>query len=197
VKVALVSLALATCGALFLVSVRHQATVAVAAPSLQESLDRHVFPHVLLIAADDLGWNDVGYQSIDLAGATPNIDAYADAGVKFSNFYGAQLCTPGRASLMTGFLPHRTGASSGIIHAQETTALSSEFVLLPEFLRNAGYNTHMIGESSHTQMDYREESLVVGKWHLGFYEPKYLPTRRGFDTYFGYLGACASAARLN
>jgi arylsulfatase A-like enzyme len=102
-------------------------------------------PHVLIVLADDVGWNDVGYQSSDLSGATPIIDGYAEEGVKLTKLYTASLCTPARASLLTGLLPHRTGASSGILHLEERAALDLEFKLLPEYLSDAGYATHIVG----------------------------------------------------
>ena len=75
--------------------------------------------HVVYVLADDLGWNDVGYQSTDLgarnatgdagAGATPNLDRLAASGVKLSHFYALPDCTPSRAALLTGKYPIHTG----------------------------------------------------------------------------------------
>ena len=66
-------------------------------------------PHIVYILADDLGWNDIGYQSTDLLGFSPTLDALAAKGVKLSNFYGLHQCTPARSALMTGIYPIHTG----------------------------------------------------------------------------------------
>jgi arylsulfatase A-like enzyme len=120
----------------------------------------------VLIYADDLGYGDLGcygHPSI----RTPNLDRMAAEGVKFTQWYAAApLCTPSRAALQTGRYAVRSGLtrvlfpdSTGGIPAQETT--------LAEVLKDAGYRT-----------------AAIGKWHLG-HLPQYLPTRHGFDSYFG------------
>lgn len=72
---------------------------------------------------------------------------------------------------MTGRYPSNVGMQSFVIGQSQPYALGMNNKLLPEYLKGAGYKTHMIG-----------------KWHLGFYEQKRTPTRRGFDSFFGYLG---------
>jgi hypothetical protein len=66
-------------------------------------------PHIMYILADDLGWNDIGYQSTDLSGFSPHLDDLASRGVKLSNFYGMHQCTPARSALLTGMYPIHTG----------------------------------------------------------------------------------------
>ncbi|XP_055337653.1 arylsulfatase B-like [Paramacrobiotus metropolitanus] len=128
-------------------------------------------PNIIFIVADDLGWNDVsfhGYNEIP----TPNIDRLAQSGVILNSHYAQALCSPSRASLMTGKYPIRLGMQNGVLTPGTAQSLPLNEKLLPEYLRDAGYSTHM-----------------YGKWHLGYAENRMLPTSRGFDSFFGYLNA--------
>lgn len=89
----------------------------------------------------------------------------------FNRFYTPPLCTPSRGSLMTAKYPHHIGLQHNVAWNDEPYGLGLEHKLMPEYFRESGYKTHL-----------------VGKWHLGFYQEQYTPTRRGFDTHFGYLG---------
>ena len=129
-------------------------------------------PNIVLILADDLGYADLscfGSDRID----TPNIDRMAETGMKFTDFYvTAPLCTPTRASIMTGSYPSRVGLGSPL-HARAEIGLNPEEVTLPELLKSQGYAT-----------------ALIGKWHLG-HHPMFYPTRHGFDFYYGTpLGHC-------
>ncbi|MES2696251.1 MAG: sulfatase-like hydrolase/transferase [Verrucomicrobiota bacterium] len=122
-------------------------------------------PNVVLIFADDLGYGDLGCFGHPTI-ATPNIDGMAMRGLKLTSFYSAPSCVPARSQLMLGKYSgraHITGTS-----ADGKSGIPDSEVTLPQALKSAGYATAMIG-----------------KWHLGHVQEKFLPTSKGFDSYFG------------
>jgi arylsulfatase I/J len=125
-------------------------------------------PNIVFILADDLGWKDVGYHGSDIR--TPNIDRLAQTGARLEQFYSQQICTPARAALMTGRYPLRYGLQMAVIPSAGRYGLATDEWLLPQALKQAGYQT-----------------AIVGKWHLGHIDRKYWPSQRGFDYSYGPL----------
>ncbi len=127
-------------------------------------------PNIVLIVADDLGWGDIGYHGSQAK--TPNIDRVSAEGLRFDRFYAQPICTPTRATLMTGRYPWRTGMASGVILNHLHYGLPLDETTLAQTLKKAGYATD-----------------IVGKWHLGHETPAHLPTERGFDYHYGLYTA--------
>ncbi|KAL5009860.1 hypothetical protein ScPMuIL_012165 [Solemya velum] len=125
-------------------------------------------PNIILIVADDLGWDDVGFHGSEIR--TPNIDNFAKKGVALSNYYVSPICTPTRGSLLTGKHPISLGLQHYVIVGPQPYGLPLKHKTMAQYLKELGYSTH-----------------IVGKWHLGLFEKEYMPTYRGFDTHFGYL----------
>jgi arylsulfatase A-like enzyme len=129
-------------------------------------------PNILMILVDDLGYGDLSsYGAKDMQ--TPNIDKLMESGMRFDNFYAnCPVCSPTRASLLTGRYPDLVGVP-GVIRTHLTSNwgyLAPQAVLLPKLLSRTGYHTAM-----------------VGKWHLGLESPN-IPNERGFDHFHGFLG---------
>ena len=123
-------------------------------------------PNVIIIFTDDQGYGDVGiFGAKNLQ--TPNLDRLAAQGRKFTNFHVAQpVCSASRAALLTGCYPNRIGIH-GALGPRALHGLATTETTLAELLKEKGYATGM-----------------AGKWHLGR-PPQFLPTKHGFDEYFG------------
>ncbi len=127
-------------------------------------------PNIVLLVADDLGWNDVGYHGSKIK--TLNIDKLGESGAVLNQFYVMPACTPTRASMLTGRYTIRYGLQIGVIKDFHRHGLPIDEKILPQALKEVGY-----------------ETAIVGKWHLGLARPEYLPTNRGFDHQYGcYTG---------
>ena len=129
-------------------------------------------PNIIMILADDMGYADCGFMG-GTEIKTPNLDKLASQGAILDAFYVQPVCSPTRASFMTGRYPMRMGLQEGVIRPYAKYGLPLEEQTLAQGLHAAGYAT-----------------TIVGKWHLGEVKPDYLPTHRGFDHHYGhYLGA--------
>jgi arylsulfatase A-like enzyme len=136
----------------------------IAAPATETAALR---PNIVFILSDDHGWADVGWHSPEIK--TPHLDRLAAAGAKLEQFYVQPVCSPTRAAFLTGRYPMRHGLQIGVVRPWAQYGLPLEERTLPQMLKAAGYTT-----------------AIVGKWHLGHYDPAYLPTRRGFDHQYGH-----------
>ncbi len=128
-------------------------------------------PNVVFFLIDDLGYADVGFNGgKDIR--TPHIDQLALSGAILESHYVQPVCSPTRAALMTGRYATRTGVYT-IVRPGAKWGLPLAERTLADALKEAGY-----------------ETAITGKWHLGEFEPAYIPTARGFDHQYGhYFGA--------
>lgn len=122
-------------------------------------------PNFVVINIDDLGYGDIGpYGSNN---RTPELDRMAREGRRLTSHYAAPVCSPSRAALMTGCYPKRALPIPHVLFPVSAVGLHPNEVTVAEMLRDAGYAT-----------------ACIGKWHLGD-QTEYLPTRQGFDSYYG------------
>ena len=123
-------------------------------------------PNIVFVLVDDWGFSDVGFRNPKVI--SPNFDDLAKTGLVLNRHYVYMYCSPSRASLLTGRWPHHAHQWNQPQHGPIGTNIN--MTMLPAKLKQAGYSTHM-----------------VGKWHLGMFDPAYLPVSRGFDTSTGFL----------
>jgi arylsulfatase A-like enzyme len=140
-------------------------------------------PNLVIINIDDLGYADIGPFGSTL-NRTPNLDRMAAEGRRLTSFYGAPVCSPSRAALMTGCYPKRALPIPHVLFPGNDVGLDPSEVTVAELLKSAGYATG-----------------IVGKWHLGD-QPEFLPTRQGFDEWFGLpysndMGPAADGVKSN
>jgi arylsulfatase A-like enzyme len=126
-------------------------------------------PNILFILVDDQGYYDLGcYGATEVK--TPRIDALADEGVRFTDYYAAApICSPSRSGLLTGRYPRRFGMEVWVQRADSRRGIPTSELTIAELLKANGYAT-----------------ACIGKWHVGF-APELLPRARGFDHYLGLL----------
>jgi arylsulfatase A len=129
-------------------------------------------PNIVLVLCDNLGYGDLGCYG-STKHRTPHVDRLAAEGLRFTHCYAASgVCTPSRAALMTGCYPRRVNlhvsdTGGAVLQPVSPKGLHPKEITVAEILRDAGYAT-----------------TCIGKWHLGD-QPDFLPTRQGFDEYFG------------
>jgi arylsulfatase len=140
-------------------------------------------PNVIIIMADDVGWSDLGCFGSEIA--TPNLDALAAGGVRFTQFYNTARCCPTRASLLTGLYPHQ----AGIGHMMNDYGVDSyrgdlnqRCVTLAEVLKPAGYRTYITGKWHVTPGGGAEALKRQHNW----------PLQRGFDRFYGTIHGAGS-----
>lgn len=135
-------------------------------------------PNIVVMLADDMGFSDLGCYGSEIR--TPNIDAMAGEGVRFTQFYNTARCCPTRASLLTGLYPHQSGMGHMVDNPKAlpgyTGDLNRRCVTIAEVLRGAGYQTFMSGKWHVTP--------VTGSKHNW-------PLQRGFDRYYGIIHGAA------
>jgi arylsulfatase A-like enzyme len=123
-------------------------------------------PNIVIIFADDMGYGDLGCYGNTMI-RTPRLDRMAVEGTRFTDFYVPQaVCSASRAALLTGCYPNRIGIL-GALGPDAKTGISDQEQTIAQLLKVRGYAT-----------------AIYGKWHLG-HHPQFLPTRHGFDDYFG------------
>jgi len=126
-------------------------------------------PNILFIMADDIGWFNLSCYNLGVMGyRTPNLDRIAKEGAMFTDFYGQQSCTAGRAAFITGQSPIRTGLTK-VGMPSATIGIKAEDPTIGQFLKNLGYATGQFGKN---HLEDRNE---------------HLPTVHGFDEFFGNL----------
>ncbi len=159
-----------TCPRTFLLLAFLIATAAVPLPRAVAADQRP--PNFVIIFCDDLGYGDIGPFG-SKKHRTPNLDRMAAEGMRFTDFYSTSgVCSPSRSSLMTGCYPRRVGLHQNekggwVLFPGNQRGLNPREITVSEVLKKRGYAT-----------------AIVGKWHLGD-QPDFLPTRQGFDQYFG------------
>ena len=126
----------------------------------------------VVIFTDDQGYQDLGcFGSPDIH--TPNIDRMAAEGMKFTDFYvAASVCSPSRAALLTGCYPARIGFTFGALWPGISRGLHPDEITIADLLKQQGYAT-----------------ACIGKWHVGGPHKPYMPTSRGFDSFFGMIAS--------
>jgi arylsulfatase A-like enzyme len=160
----------------------HTAFLFVFLATVAPGLGQEGRPNFILINIDDLGYADIGPFQGKIA--TPNLDRMAREGRKLTSHYAAPVCSPSRASMMTGCYPKRVLPIPHVLFPAAAVGLNPDEVTVAEILKEAGYATGM-----------------VGKWHLGD-QAAFLPNRQGFDEYYGLpysndMGPAAEGAKSN
>jgi len=126
-------------------------------------------PNIIIILTDDLGWGDVSYHGGYIP--TPNIDQLANDGMEMNRFYSNPVCSPTRASMLTGLHIFNHGVVRPFMNpAAEQTGMPPELKIMPQYFKEAGYQT-----------------ALSGKWHLGMAKEEFWPTNRGFETSYGHM----------
>lgn len=154
-------------------------------PSFTRAVDSP--PNIILIMSDDVGYSDIGCYGGEIA--TPHLDALAQGGVRFTQFYNTARCCPTRAALLTGLYAHQAGIGHMVDGAGPKTGseaysgeLSRRAVTIAEALKSAGYVTYMTGKWHVTKKTKPEGDADRANW----------PRQRGFDRFYGTIHGAGS-----
>ncbi len=136
-------------------------------------------PNIVYCVLDDVGYSDFGCYGSEIA--TPNIDRLAAGGLRYTNFHTTSLCSPTRASLLTGRNHHAVGmgtlANFDMGYPGYRGMITKDAAMMPEILRGVGYNSFAVGKWHLTPMHHTGPSGPFDQW----------PTQRGFDRYYGFM----------
>jgi len=127
-------------------------------------------PNIIWFITDDLGYSDISVHSSEIA--TPNIDSIANSGIEISSHYTMPLCSPTRASLLTGRHSYRMGLQAtmtDLVKPASTTHIPVSYKTVGNYFEDAGYDTRL-----------------YGKWHAGYSKESYTPVNRGFAHHYGF-----------
>ena len=129
-------------------------------------------PNFVVFMTDDQGYGDLSCMG-NTDFRTPNIDAVAEQGARFTNWYsGSPVCSPSRASLLTGRYPGNAGVRAILAGHRKATGLTPQAPTIAAAVKELGYQT-----------------AIVGKWHLGLQEQS-RPNQNGFDYFYGFMAGC-------
>jgi arylsulfatase A-like enzyme len=146
-------------------------------------------PNILLIMSDDMGFSDLGCFGGEIE--TPNLEALAQNGLRFTQFYNAARCCPTRASLLTGLYPHQAGVGHMIRpvnYPGYRGDLSHEAVTIAEVLRSGGYRTYMLGKWHVSKSHSHKEGIENWPVQRGF--EKFYGTIHGFGSFYDPVSLC-------
>ena len=116
-------------------------------------------PHIVVILADDLGWNEVSWHNPGFL--TPRMEALSSAGVRLDQSYVTPKCSPSRAALLSGRYPWRLGMQRGAIERWQDTGLDTGVDLLPELLGQGGYSTHLVRRENGRKYEIEKRRWMV------------------------------------
>jgi arylsulfatase len=143
-------------------------------------------PNIILIMADDVGYSDIGCYGGEIE--TPNLDALAKGGMRFTQFYNTARCCPTRASLLTGLYAHQAGIGHMVddwstkVGESYAGDLSKKSVTIAEAMKTAGYSTYMTGKWHVTKVTKPQTESDKHNW----------PLQRGFDRFYGTIHGAGS-----
>lgn len=140
-------------------------------------------PNIIVILSDDMGFSDIGCYGGEIE--TPNLDALAKNGLRFTQFYNTARCCPTRASLLTGLYPHQAGVGHMMEdrgHEGYRGSLNRRSVTIAEALKPAGYRSYAVGKWHVTPGHAAQALEETGNW----------PLQRGFDRFYGTIHGAGS-----